>query len=110
MKNKVRVVVVPVGDEPFEARIDPGLDAMQRVVAGYIEAVPLERGVQLICNEEGKLLGLPMNRRVAAIKDVICGDFLISRVGSEGEAVDLTDIDVAAYTNMFALRPRYAHA
>lgn len=110
MNSKVRVVIVPVGAEPYEARIDGGLRAMQKVVKGYIEAVSLEPYVQLICNEEGKLSGLPMNRRLGVIQDVICGDFLISRHDEEGAAVDLTDVDVAAYTNMFALRPRYVHA
>ena len=43
--------------------IESGLDALQRAVGGYIEAVyPYEDPVALIVNEEGKLNGLPLNR------------------------------------------------
>lgn len=43
--------------------IEHTLENMQKVVGGYIEAVyPFEDEVAVICNEEGKLLGLPLNR------------------------------------------------
>ena len=38
------------------------LEEMQKVVGGYIEMVTLKNKV-LICNEEGKLMNLPLNER-----------------------------------------------
>ena len=43
--------------------IDSDLKSLQHEVGGYIEAIyPYEDPVALVCNEEGKLEGLPLNR------------------------------------------------
>ena len=43
--------------------IDSGLESLQHEVGGYIEAIyPYEDPVALVCNEEGELEGLPLNR------------------------------------------------
>ena len=43
--------------------IDSDLESLQHEVGGYIEAMyPDEDPVALVCNEEGKLEGLPLNR------------------------------------------------
>lgn len=96
-----RVLLFPVSGDPQDMKIDKGLQAMQDLVGGYIENVTLEDGVGLICNEEGKLQGLPKNRRVAELNDVIRGPFFISRYNEEGETVDVTDGDVAKYSGRF---------
>lgn len=44
---------------------------MQKVVGGLIEIVELEYDVDLICNEEGKIYNLPMNRVIK--NDIIAG-------------------------------------
>ena len=54
-------------------------------------------------NEEGKLKGLPLNRRVAELNDVIRGPFFISRYNEEGETVDVTPEDIKKYSRRFAL-------
>lgn len=51
-------------------------------VGGYIEAIyPYEDPVALVCNEEGKLEGLPLNRALrdedGDIYDVVAGTFLV---------------------------------
>lgn len=46
-----------------EKDIDGSLKSMQEAVGGTIQALyPFEEPVALICNDEGKLLGLPLNR------------------------------------------------
>ena len=51
-------------DKPPEVKDIPvSLTEFQAVVGGPIQAVyPFEEPVALICHEEGKLLGLPLNR------------------------------------------------
>ena len=59
----MKILLVEPGKVPRPAEIAPSLEAMQKVVGGSIEAVyPFDEPVALICNEEGKLLGLPLNR------------------------------------------------
>ena len=60
----MRVVMVEVGRKACEMELEDSLASMQRAVGGLIQAVyePGGRDAALICNEEGKLLGLPLNR------------------------------------------------
>ena len=60
----MQVVVVEPKKKPVVQDIDTGLESMQKIVGGSIQAVyPFDEPVALICNEEGKLLNLPLNRR-----------------------------------------------
>ena len=59
----MNVLMVEPGKAPYETEIGDGLEAMQAAVGGNIQAVyPYEDLVGLVCNEEGKLEGLPLNR------------------------------------------------
>ena len=59
----MNVLMVEPGKAPYETEISDGLEAMQAAVGGNIQAVyPYEDLVGLVCNEEGKLEGLPLNR------------------------------------------------
>jgi hypothetical protein len=97
-----KVLLFPVKAAPQVLDIAKGLKPMQALVGGYIENVTLEEGVGLICNEEGKLKGLPLNRRIPEINDTIRGPFCISRYNDEGETVDVTPEDIKKYTEKFA--------
>lgn len=56
----MRILKIEPERKPERADIPDTLEAMQEVVGGYIQAVyPFEEPVALICNEEGKLNGLP---------------------------------------------------
>jgi len=96
-----KILLFPVNADPKVMDIAGGLKPMQDLVGGYIENVTLEDGVGLICNEEGKLSNLPLNRPVPELNDVIRGPFFISRYNDEGETVDITDADVKKYTKRF---------
>lgn len=84
----MKVLVVEPGKVPYEAEIEDGLKAMQKIVGGYIQAIyPFEDPVAVICNDEGKLLGLPLNRALRdennEVYGVIAGNFFIAGIGSE---------------------------
>ena len=57
-------------------------------------------GTILVCNEEGKLNGMEMNRRFG--DDIICGPFFLVRDDGEGDFASLTDRQVAEYKERFA--------
>lgn len=76
------VLVVEPQKEPYLKEIPSGLESLQQEVGGYIQAVyPYEEPVALICNEEGKLEGLPLNRALrdedGDIYDIVAGTFLV---------------------------------
>lgn len=82
---------------------------MQRTVGGLIQAVyePGGRDAALICNEEGKLLGLPLNRALrdedGEIYDAIAGTFFICGALADSENfTSLTDEQVAYWLGRFA--------
>mgnify|MGYP000382266717 CR=1 FL=1 len=59
----MKVLMVEPGKSPYAAEIESGLKSLQAAVGGDIQAVyPYEDPVALICNDEGKLMGLPLNR------------------------------------------------
>ena len=80
----LRILIVEPKKPPREAIIANTLDAMQSVVDGLIQAVyPFSDPVALICNDEGKFLGLPPNRVLrdesGNVYDIICGTFFTVR-------------------------------
>lgn len=77
--------------QPFPVRIDGSLEAMQKLVGGYIEYVALPNGLALICNEEGLLHELTMHHAVVLDDGrymPISGDFFVCR----SEDADLVSI------------------
>ena len=82
LHEKIRVLVVEPKKEPRIEEISSGLESLQQAVGGYIEAVyPFDDPVALICNEEGKLEGLPLNRGLyddnGDLYDIIAGPMLV---------------------------------
>ena len=79
----IQVVLVEPGKLARIAEIGTTLDAMQRTVGGSIEAYyPFEEQVCIVCNDEGKINGLPLNRAIRdaethEIVDAIAGTFFI---------------------------------
>ena len=79
----IRVVLVEPGKLARIAEIGTTLDAMQRTVDGSIEVCyPFEEQVCIVCNDEGKISGLPLNRAIRneethEIVDAIAGTFFI---------------------------------
>lgn len=80
MTNKLKGLLLPASGEIRELEIDNTLEALQKVVGGYIETVAVTTDVVAIVNEEGRILGLSPNVRLSGI----VGDaFLVSVDGDE---------------------------
>ena len=61
----IKVVLVEPGKLARQAEIPVSLEGMQATVKGSIEAFyPFEEEVCIVCNEEGKITGMPLNRAV----------------------------------------------
>ena len=104
-KEQLTVLCVKPGEKPKRIEIESSLDALQRAVGGYIEAVyPYEDPVALIVNEEGKLNGLPLNRALRDedndIYDIVAGAFLVVGLG-ESEFASLTPALMEKYEKLF---------
>ena len=86
--DTMTVLLVQPNAYPRVVQIGTALEDLQHAVDGDIEAVyPFEDSVGVICNEEGKLRGLPANRALrdedGHIYDVIAGSFLVVGLGEE---------------------------
>lgn len=81
------------------------LEAMQALVGGYIEVYPLADDVAIVCNEEGKMNGMELNRPIyhnGQTVEIIAGTFFIAGDDiSIGEFVSLTDEQIAQYSEQF---------
>ena len=105
----MRVVVVEPKKTPVVQDIDSGLESMQKIVGGLIEAVyPFDESVALICNEEGKLLNLLMNRALrndaGEVYDIVSGTFFVCAAPPESDHfTGLTDQQVRTYIERFAM-------
>lgn len=55
----MKVIRKKPGCEPEIVEVENTLEALQREVEGYIEVITLPYGAAIICNEEGRILGLP---------------------------------------------------
>lgn len=78
----MKVLMVEPGRVPYAADIDDELKALQAAVGGDIQPIyPYDDPIALICNEEGKYMGLPLNRALydknGQIYDIIAGNFFL---------------------------------
>ena len=105
----MRVIVVEPKKKPMVQDIGSDLESTQKIVGGSIEAVyPFADSVALICNEEGKLLNLPLNRALrddeGNVYDIISGTFFLCAAPPDSEHFEsLTDQQVKTYMERFAM-------
>ena len=86
--EKMMVLVVEPMKEPYLKEIDLGLHSLQAEVGGDIAAsYPFSDPVGLVCNDEGKLIGLELNRGLrdedGNLYDIMAGTFLVVGLGEE---------------------------
>ena len=105
----MQVIVVEPKKKPMVQDIGSGLESMQKIVGGTIEAVyPFDEPVALICNEEGKLLNLPLNRALrddeGNVYDIVSGTFFVCAAPPASDRFEgLTDQQVKMYMERFAM-------
>ena len=103
--DTLTVLVVEPEQPPYVKNIGDSLHSLQTEVGGSIEAIyPFDDPVAIICNEEGKLLGLPLNRALRDedhhVYDVVAGTFLIAGLGAE-DFCSLNEKQIEKYSEHF---------
>lgn len=106
MKQKeIKVLMVEPGEHPRETVLKNDLDSLQKAVSigpehqGLIEIIGIDDRVCILCNEEGKLIGLEGNRRVG--NDIIAGVFYVVGEDGRGNLVSLPDDEIEKYRKLF---------
>ena len=99
MQNEIKVVIVEPHKNPTITTIKTKLENLQEAVGGLIEIIDIEDNVCILCNEEGKLIGLEGNRKLG--DDILVGTFFVCGSNNEGELTSLTDKQIDKYINFF---------
>ena len=101
----MKCIYILPGKKPEVKEIENELEQLQAAVGGYIECIyPFEDQVGIICNEEGKINGMELNRALYSDKgqiyDIVAGPMLVVGLSDE-DFRDLTDEEVEKYTEMY---------
>lgn len=96
----MKVVMVEPGQYARIEELDTGLGSLQKAVGGLIDcAYPWKDMACVVCNDEGLINGMPLNREVPDYGP-IAGPFFVC--GIEGENFcSLTDEQADKYKKMF---------
>lgn len=92
----MRIMIKEVGHAPRVEERELSLADMQELVGGYIECLSISDRVDMWLNEEGKLIGLPLNMLIShkgELVDTIQGDVFFAAHDGDGETVSLTEED-----------------
>ena len=108
----MKVVMLEPNKPAYVKEIGNDLASMQEEVEGYIEIIyPFEdENIGLVCNEEGKIEGFPLNRAIRTngkIIDVIAGNAFICDC-SEDELQSLSPQLIDKYLDKFEEPERFA--
>lgn len=108
MKEKIITVLkVEPGKHPEVTTLKNDLKHLQQAVSigadyiGLVEIIAITDTACLLCNEEGKLIGLTPNRCVGV--DILCGVFYITGQDAEGNLASLSDTEIEPYKQRFWL-------
>ena len=104
------ILLVEPGQPPKRCEITGDLASMQQLVGGLIQAIyPFEEPVALICNDEGKRMGLPWNRALrnpetGEIYDMIAGTFFLCAAPADCDSfASLSEEQLKRYTKLYQL-------
>ena len=99
--NLMRIVYVEPHRPAFEAEIPHEYEAESKAVGGLIEVVGNCDKTCIVCNDEGKLIGMEGNRHLDNGVSIIAGPFFVC-----GETLDdfrsLTDEETQKYLERFS--------
>lgn len=88
--NTILVIVKEPGRKAYPCNIENTLEAFQKLVGGYIETVRFSKELIVICNEEGRILGLPGNICGLCGTLVFCGTKGDAFAGIKAKDVPIT--------------------
>lgn len=107
----MKIVLVQPKLIPCVVETEGTLEQLQFFVGGHIESVmPFKDSVCILCNENGKLEKLSLNRALydenGNLYDIICGNFVIVGTTKHGEFRSLTKKEISRYLEMYRI-PEY---
>ena len=87
-ESTLSVLQISPGQYPKQVEISDELKALQQAIGGSIGATyPFDDPVAIVYNDDGKLMGLPLNRALrdehGEAYDVIAGTFLVVGLSEE---------------------------
>jgi hypothetical protein len=104
----MRIVYIVAGQEPEVRDIGGSLEDMKKLVDGYIEVIhPFNDTALIVCNEEGKINGLPLNRSLlhpetGELYEIIAGNFFICDAPPDSDDfAGLSEEQVKMYMEQF---------
>ena len=106
-ETKIKVLKVEPKKLPEVCELENELEALQKAVSigadyqGLIEILYVNEGICILCNEEGKLIGLEPNRRIR--NDILCGVFYVTGQDREGNLTSLTDDEIETFKSIFGV-------
>ena len=98
-ENTIKVLKIEPGKMPYEKEMVNDLEGIQAEVEGMFECVYLDNNCIAVVNEEGKLNGMELNRRIG--NDIIAGPFFICGDSDDGEFISLTDEQMDVFASEF---------
>lgn len=104
-QKEITELMIEPGKHPKVTTLKDDLDSLQKAVSigadyqGLIEFVSLGNGDCIMCNDEGKLIGLEGNRRLS--NDILVGVFYIMSENEDGEFISLSEKKIRQYTKLF---------
>ena len=104
--NMLKVLVIPIYDEPYICEIDDDLKKMQDMLMGCIDVVRFASNALIVCNKEGEILNMTPNRIVTIGRQqfVIRGNFFIVGCSKDSEDfLSLSDEDAKKYKKDFSI-------
>lgn len=102
----MRIVLCRANEDAIITDVDNNYEVSSALVGGLIECIyPFDDNVVLVCNDEGKLNGMPFNRYLKHDNGVpyeaIMGDFFIVGDNLDGDFTDLTEAQAETYKKIF---------
>ncbi len=104
----MKVVYIEAAKRPEVRNIERSLKEMKSLVEGHIETIqPFYDTAVIVCNEEGKINGLPLNRSLlhpetGELYEIIAGNFFICDAPPDNDDfAGLSDKQVDTYMEQF---------
>ena len=110
--KEIKVQMVEPGKHPRVVMLKDNLHDLQKAVSigadykGLIEIISIGNGDCILCNEEGKLIGLEGNRRLG--RDILVGVFYVLSEDMSGNLVSLSEEKIKHYTEHFWQPERFS--